>query len=168
MLILGVDPGSRNTGYGVVLKEGNRLQHIVYGEIKPRKEEKFSGTLIEIYERLSGVIGRTKPQAIALENIFYGKNVRSLVMQAQVRGVVILSGAEKYANFRIFSSEIKSCRWLRQSGKRQVQAMVRAILKLLFCLRQTRNALAAAICHANFFKETSLLNDRHDQRQDRL
>ena len=159
MLILGVDPGSRNTGYGVVLKEGNRLQHIVYGEIKPRKEEKFSGTLIEIYERLSGVIGRTKPQAIALENIFYGKNVRSLVMQAQVRGVVILSGAEKNTPIFEYSPlEIKKAVvGYGRAEKRQVQAMVKAILKLpVLPPADAADALAAAICHANFFKETSL------------
>ena len=95
MIILGIDPGSHNTGYGVIIKEGNYLRPVIYGEIKPKKNTRLSSVLTEIHQRLSDVLTETKPQAIALENIFYGKNVRSLIKQAQVRGVTIFAGAEK-------------------------------------------------------------------------
>ncbi len=62
---------------------------------KPKKDSPLSAMLISIYQQLSEVITQTAPQAIALENIFYGKNVRSLIKQAQVRGVVIFAGADK-------------------------------------------------------------------------
>jgi crossover junction endodeoxyribonuclease RuvC len=82
------------TGYGVIDKSGNYLRHIAHGEIKPRKDSLLSEVLTHIYSQLCAVIVETKPQAVALENIFYGKNVRSLIRQAQVRGVVIFTCAD--------------------------------------------------------------------------
>ena len=95
MRILGIDPGSHVTGYGIIEKEGNYLRHVLHGEIKTKKDSLLSTMLISIYQQLSAVITQTAPQAISLENIFYGKNVRSLIKQAQVRGVVIFAGADK-------------------------------------------------------------------------
>jgi crossover junction endodeoxyribonuclease RuvC len=157
--ILGIDPGSHNTGYGVIVKEGNYLKQIIHGEIKPRKSANLSGALIEIYQQLSDVMERTNPQAIALENIFYGKNVRSLIKQAQVRGVAIFSGA--YKDIPIFEyspMEIKKAVvGYGRAEKTQVQVMVKAILKLpILPPADAADALAAAICHANFLKETAL------------
>ena len=86
MRILGIDPGSHVTGYGVIEKEGNNLRHVIHGEVKPPKGSLLSTVLISIYQQLSAVIKETAPDAIAVENIFYGKNVRSLIKQAQVRG----------------------------------------------------------------------------------
>jgi len=155
--ILGIDPGSKNTGYGVILKEGNYLRQIIYGEIKPPKSAKLSAALIDIYERISAVIIQTNPQAIALENIFYGKNVRSLIKQAHVRGVTVLCGADKSIPvFEYSPLEIKKAVvGYGRAEKRQVQAMVKAILKLpVLPPADAADALAAAICHANFSKET--------------
>lgn len=159
MRILGIDPGSHNTGYGVIDKEGNYLKQIIYGEIKPRKGVGLSGVLIEIYRRLAEVIEKEKPEAIALENIFYGKNVRSLIRQAQVRGVAIFSGADR--NIPIFEYsplEIKKAVvGYGRAEKRQVQAMVKAILKLpVLPPADAADALAVAICHANFFKGATM------------
>ena len=98
MRILGIDPGSHVTGYGIIEKKGNYLRHVIHGEIKAKKDSLLSAMLISIYQQLSDVITQTAPQAIALENIFYGKNVRSLIKQAQVRGVVIFAGADKGLN----------------------------------------------------------------------
>ena len=95
MRILGIDPGSHVTGYGVIEKDGNYLRHVIHGEVKPQKDSNLSTILISIHQQISKVITQTAPQAIALENIFYGKNVRSLIKQAQVRGVVIFAGADK-------------------------------------------------------------------------
>ena len=75
MLILGIDPGSHITGYGVIDKKGNYLRHIIHGEVKPRKDSLLSTVLSSIYQRLSEVIVENSPQAIALENIFYGKKI---------------------------------------------------------------------------------------------
>jgi len=157
--ILGIDPGSKNTGYGIIAKEGNYLKQIVYGEIKPGRRAALSGVLIEIYQRLSEVMEREKPQAIALENIFYGKNVRSLIKQAQVRGVAIFSGAAMdIPIFEYTPLEIKKAVvGYGRAEKRQVQAMVKAILKLpALPPADAADALAVAICHANFMKGTTI------------
>lgn len=159
MRILGIDPGSQNTGYGVIVKEGNYLKQIVYGEIKPSRGVALSGALIEIYQRLSEVIKKEKPQAIALENIFYGKNVRSLIKQAQVRGVAIFSGADMDVPiFEYTPLEIKKAVvGYGRAEKRQVQTMVKAILKLpVLPPADAADALAVAICHANFMKGTTV------------
>jgi crossover junction endodeoxyribonuclease RuvC len=153
--ILGIDPGSHVTGYGIIEKEGNYLRHVLHGEIKAKKDSLLSVMLISIYQQLSDVITQTLPQAIALENIFYGKNVRSLIKQAQVRGVVIFAGADKVIPvFEYSPLEVKKAVvGYGRAEKRQVQIMVKAILKLpALPPADAADALATAICHANFLK----------------
>ena len=155
MRILGIDPGSHVTGYGIIEKKRNYLRPVLYGEIKPKKDSPLSATLIYVYQQLSAVISQTAPEAIALENIFYGKNVRSLIKQAQVRGVAIYAGADKNIDvFEYSPLEIKKAVvGYGRAEKRQVQVMVRAILKLPeLPPPDAADALATAICHANFFK----------------
>ena len=159
MLILGIDPGSHITGYGVIDKKGNYLRHIIHGEVKPRKDSLLSTVLSFIYQRLSEVIVENNPQAIALENIFYGKNVRSLIQQAHVRGVIIFAGAGKgIPVFEYSPLEVKKAVvGYGRAEKRQVQIMVKAILKLpVLPPADAADALAVAICHANFLKEQSV------------
>jgi crossover junction endodeoxyribonuclease RuvC len=154
--ILGIDPGSHVTGYGIIEKEGNYLRHVLHGEIKTKKDSLLSTMLISIYQQLSAVITQTAPQAISLENIFYGKNVRSLIKQAQVRGVVIFAGADKgIPVFEYSPLEVKKAVvGYGRAEKRQVQIMVKAILKLpALPPADAADALATAICHANFLKE---------------
>jgi crossover junction endodeoxyribonuclease RuvC len=156
LLILGIDPGSHITGYGIIEKEGNYLRHVIHGEIKSKKDSLLSAMLISIYQQLSAVIEQNAPQAIALENIFYGKNVRSLIKQAQVRGVVIFAGADKgMPVFEYSPLEVKKAVvGYGRAEKRQVQIMVKAILKLpVLPPADAADALATAICHANFLKE---------------
>ena len=156
MRILGIDPGSHVTGYGIIEKKGNYLRHVLHGEIKAKKESPLSIMLISIYQQLSAVIEQNAPQAIALENIFHGKNVRSLIKQAQVRGVVIFAGADKgIPVFEYSPLEVKKAVvGYGRAEKRQVQIMVKAILKLpVLPPADAADALATAICHANFLKE---------------
>ena len=159
MRILGIDPGSHITGYGIIEKEGNHLRHVIHGEIKAKKDSLLSTMLISIYQQLSEVITQTAPQAIALENIFYGKNVRSLIKQAHVRGVIIFAGADKgIPVFEYSPLEVKKAVvGYGRAEKRQVQIMVKAILKLpALPPADAADALAVAICHANFLKEQSV------------
>ena len=156
MLILGIDPGSHITGYGVIDKKGNYLRHILHGEIKLRKDSLLSTVLSSIYQQLSAVIADNAPQAIALENIFYGKNVRSLIKQAHVRGVIIFAGVNSSIPvFEYSPLEVKKAVvGYGRAEKRQVQIMVKAILKLpTLPPADAADALAVAICHANFLKE---------------
>lgn len=156
MRILGIDPGSHVTGYGVIDKSGNYLHHVAHGEIKARKNSLLSEVLMDISRELSAVIAETRPQAVSLENIFYGKNVRSLIRQAHVRGVVIYACADRgIPIFEYSPLEIKKAVvGYGRAEKRQVQMMVKAILKLnALPPADAADALAAAICQANFLKE---------------
>lgn len=159
MRILGIDPGSHVTGYGLIEKESNHFRHVLHGEVKPPKDSLLSAVLSLIFQQLSAVIAETRPQAISLENIFYGKNIRSLIKQGQVRGVVIFAGAaNRVPVFEYSPLEIKKgVVGYGRAEKRQVQIMVKAILKLSSLPpADAADALAAAICHANFLKEQQI------------
>lgn len=155
MRILGIDPGSHITGYGVIEKEGNHLRHVLHGEVKPPKNSLLTFVLNSLYDQLSAVIKETAPDAISVENIFYGKNVRSLIKQAHVRGLVIYTGANlgipvfEYSPLEVKQAVVGYGR----AEKRQVQIMVKAILKLASLPpADAADALAVAVCHANFGK----------------
>jgi crossover junction endodeoxyribonuclease RuvC len=83
--ILGIDPGRRKTGYAVVEKHRRGFFYVMYGEIGLDKHVFLSGSLKAIYERLLEVIGETQPDCMAVEDVFYGKNVKSLIRQSHVR-----------------------------------------------------------------------------------
>jgi crossover junction endodeoxyribonuclease RuvC len=154
--ILGIDPGSHVTGYGVIDKSGNYLRHVTHGEIKARRNSLLSEVLMDIFRELGAVIAENNPQTVSLENIFYGKNVRSLIRQAQVRGVVIYACAARgLPVFEYSPLEVKKAVvGYGRAEKRQVQIMVKAILKLDgLPPADAADALAAAICQANFMKE---------------
>lgn len=153
--VLGIDPGSHVTGYGVVEEAGSGLCCVQYGEIKPVKGVALSSCLQTICGGIQEVIRRTEPEALAIENIFYGKNIRSLIKQGHVRGVAILAGAENGVPVYEYSPlEIKKAVvGYGRAEKGQVQMMVRAILKLSeLPPPDAADALAVAICHIHFKK----------------
>jgi len=161
MIILGIDPGTKTTGYGVVEKgeRGSNLIGIAYGEIRMRKGEPLSACLRKIYDQLIEVITKYAPDVMALEDIFYGKNVKSLIKLAQARGVVIL--AASHSNIPLYEYtplEVKKATvGYGRAEKVQVQHMVRVILSLREALPlDASDALAIAICHSNFSKEVPI------------
>lgn len=156
--VLGIDPGSQVTGYGVVEEAGYGLCCVGYGEIRPLRGVALSSCLQTICGGIREVIGRTEPEALAIENIFYGKNIRSLIKQGHVRGVAILAGAESGVQVYEYSPlEIKKAVvGYGRAEKGQVQMMVRAILKLSeLPPPDAADALAVAICHVHFRKADS-------------
>jgi len=153
--VLGIDPGSHVTGYGVVEEAAHGLCCVTYGEIKPAKGVALSSCLQTLCGGIREVIRRTEPEALAIENIFYGKNIRSLIKQGHVRGVAILSGAESGVLVYEYSPlEIKKAVvGYGRAEKGQVQMMVRAILRLSeLPPPDAADALAVAICHIHFKK----------------
>lgn len=156
MVILGIDPGTKTTGYGVVEKGGGCLLNRAYGDISIKRGQLLSSCLKQIYDRLIGIMKEYEPDVVALEDIFYGKNVKSLVKLAQARGVAILAASHsdiplyEYTPLEVKKAVVGYGR----AEKTQVQHMVKAILSL----KETpppdaSDALAIAICHANFSKE---------------
>jgi crossover junction endodeoxyribonuclease RuvC len=153
--VLGIDPGSHVTGYGVVDKSRHGLRWITHGEIRPVKGALLSCCLQTIYDGLRDAIRQSEPDALAIEDIFYGKNVRSLIRQGHVRGVAILAGIHSSVPIYEYSPlEIKKAVvGYGRAEKGQVQTMVKAILNLLELPPvDAADALAVAICHTNFLK----------------
>jgi crossover junction endodeoxyribonuclease RuvC len=157
--ILGIDPGRRKTGYAVVEKRRNGYFYILYGEIGLDKGATMSGSLNTIYQRLLDVISETRPDCMAVEDVFYGKNVKSLIRQSHVRGVVILAGAHSgMPIFEYSPLEIKKAVvGYGRAEKSQIQMMVKAMLSLTEPPPpDAADAMAVAICHANFLKVESI------------
>ncbi len=159
MRILGIDPGANVTGYGLIEKTRRGCQGIHFGEIKNRKSDSFSSRLDSIYQRLIRIMEDAEPEAVSLEDIFYGKNVKSLIRQGHVRGTIILAAA--HAGIPVYEYtplEVKKAVvGYGMADKNQVQQMVRAILNLpVLPPPDASDALAIAICHANFLKTVPL------------
>ncbi len=153
--VLGIDPGSHVTGYGVVGKTRSGLCHVIHGEIRPAKGAALTSCLQTIYDGIREVIRQSAPEALAIEEIFYGKNVKSLIRQGHVRGVAILAG--KHMGIPVYEYsplEIKKAIvGYGRAEKAQVQMMAKAILKLpALPPPDAADALAVAICHINFLK----------------
>jgi len=152
MRILGIDPGSRVTGYGIIEKGIKGIAGVDYGEIKPRADASLTTALATVYEALSRLIVEMKPDAMAVENIFYGKNVQSLIKLGHIRGVILLAGAQQGIPVYEYSPlEIKKAVvGYGRAEKSQVQTMVKAILQLKEKpTADAADALAVAICHAH-------------------
>ncbi len=153
MRVLGIDPGSRTTGYGVIEMKGSRLSGVVFGEIRATMRTDVGPSfLVQVYRHLLQVIEENAPEAVAVEEIFYGKNVKSLIKQGQARGVAILAGAHSgLPVFEYSPLEIKlAVVGYGRAEKMQVQQMVKVILKLTDLPgTDAADALAVAICHAN-------------------
>ena len=159
MRTLGIDPGSRVTGYGVVEQEGDRIVRVDHGEIRMKNGEPFTRCLSRIFEELTNVIDRTKPDAVALEDIFFGKNVKSLIKQGHVRGVALLAASQSGLPVHEYTPlEVKKAVvGYGRAEKQQVQMMIRTILCLSKTLSEdASDALAVAICHTNTKKEAVL------------
>jgi len=157
--ILGIDPGSHVTGYGVVEKRRSDLVCLTYGEIRPPRGASLTVALAAVYDRLAGLIRESAPDVMAIEDIFFGKNVRSLIRQGQLRGVAILAGTHgglpvyEYSPLEIKKAVVGYGR----AEKGQVQSMVKAILNLSReAPVDASDALAVAICHCHSGKGGTL------------
>lgn len=152
MRILGIDPGSRATGYGLIEKQGNRLRHIDNGVILTGGEAPLSERLGIIYRELGAVITRHAPQVMAVEQIFLARNALSALKLGHARGVALLAGIHhqlpvyEYTALQVKSAVVGYGR----AGKNQIQEMVRILLNLPEVAQEdASDALAVAICHAH-------------------
>jgi len=159
LIVLGIDPGSRITGYGVIEKKRQGIISVTDGEITAKGNEPLSARLKKIYDNLIEIMGVFTPDAVALEDIFYGKNVKSLIKLGHVRGVIILAASHNsIPTFEYTPLEVKKAVvGYGRAEKSQVQKMVKAILNLNEIPSvDTSDALAVAICHINFLKTLSI------------
>lgn len=154
MRILGIDPGSVTTGYGVVDYERGKLSLVDQGAIHTRRGADLPERLEVIHDGLREVIARTHPAAMAVETPFAGHNVKSLIQLAHARGVVLL--AARAAALEVFEYAPRSVKsavvGYGGAEKEQVAKMVRMLLPGCASLKMTADAsdaLAIAICHAH-------------------
>jgi crossover junction endodeoxyribonuclease RuvC len=153
MRVLGIDCGSRVTGYGVIDSDGADCVFVRCGAIRSRPSDPMPERLKSIYGGIIEVIREFQPDAAAFESLFYASNAQSALKLGHVRGVSIFAAAE--ANLSVFEYsplEVKSAvTGYGRAEKPQVQQMVRALLKLPALPEpyDASDALAVAICHVH-------------------
>jgi crossover junction endodeoxyribonuclease RuvC len=148
--VLGIDPGSQRTGFGVLDVTGSRLRYVASGVIRTSQAD-FAARLCEIFRCMQTVVEQYQPQQIAIEKVFVNRNPDSALKLGQARGAAICGTADSNAEvFEYATRQIKQA--VVGSGnaeKAQVQLMMRTLLKLDGPVAvDAADALAAAVCHA--------------------
>ena len=151
MRVLGIDPGLRSTGWGVVLISQGRLQHVANGAIRPNPRHSDADRLIAIYQGLSSVIADTQPDCAAIEDIFVAKSARSALRLGMARGVgIIACGAAQIQVSEISARAVKKALvGTGTASKEQIQDMVARLLQVQAFNADAADALAIAIAASN-------------------
>ena len=151
MRVLGIDPGLRSTGWGVVSISQGRLQHVANGAIRPNPRYSDADRLIAIYQGLSSVIADTQPDRAAIEDIFVAKSARSALRLGMARGVgIIACGATQIQVSEIAARAVKKAIvGTGTASKEQIQDMVARLLKVQAFNADAADALAIAIAASN-------------------
>ncbi len=153
MIILGIDPGTATTGFGLIKKEGNKLYSISYGCIETKPNLAMPDRLNEIFKQTEKIIKKFKPDVMACEELFFFKNVKTVITVAQARGVLMVSGRRnKILVFEYTPLQVKQAlTGYGRAEKMQMQKMVKILLNLDVIPKpdDAADALAIAICHAN-------------------
>jgi crossover junction endodeoxyribonuclease RuvC len=153
MLVLGVDPGSLVTGYGLLEKKGNRMTCVHLGAITSARHVPFYERIHKIYRSMVEIMEHYQPQEMAIEDVFFAKNVKSALKIGHARGAVLVAAVESGVNiFEYTPLEIKkSVVGYGRATKEQVRSMVQVILGLKnHPGLDTSDALATGICHLNW------------------
>ena len=153
MIILGIDPGYAIVGYGVIEYKNNHFTVIDYGAILTDAGTPFNIRLEKIYDGMCDIITRHKPEAMAIEKLFYNNNAKTVIDVSQASGVIMLAAQKNHVPaFEYTPLQVKqSVVGYGRAEKKQVQEMTRRILALEKIPKpdDTADALAMAICHAH-------------------
>ncbi|HEV8131367.1 MAG TPA: crossover junction endodeoxyribonuclease RuvC [Acidobacteriota bacterium] len=153
MIVLGVDPGSRITGYGAVRSNGQHHECLTYGCIRRAAKQTLPQALRQIYDTLNSILSEYRPEAIAVESLFHAVNAKSALVLGQARGIILLCAAvHDIPLYEYTPLEIKKALvGYGRAEKSQLQEMA----KLLLNLKQipephdASDALAVAVCHVH-------------------
>lgn len=164
-LILGIDPGSRVTGYGVIKTRGNRQEYIASGSIKTTAKATLPERLDVIFQGVTRIIDEYEPQELAIERIFMARSAESALKLGQARGVAIVAAVNQ--GLPVFEYEAKKIKQAvvgyGNADKPQIQHMVKTLLGLSKKPQQdAADALAIAICHINTKSNLSRLIEGGD------
>lgn len=151
MLALGIDPGTATTGFGLVREEHDEYVLVDCGVIATSANEPMPRRLLRLHSELSGLISACKPDAVAVEELFFNKNVRTAMSVSQARGVILLAAAQsdipayEYTPLQVKQAVVGYGR----AEKHQVQEMVRLLLGLESPPQpdDAADAVAVALCH---------------------
>jgi crossover junction endodeoxyribonuclease RuvC len=161
--ILGLDPGLRNTGWGVVDASGNRLTYVAHGVVRSSGEDELATRLSQLYQGLLEIIETYVPDEAAVEETFVNKNPASALKLGMARGVVLLAPAQaglavgEYAANRVKKSVVG----VGHADKTQIAMMVQRLLPTCHTVTaDAADALAVAICHAHYRGVKALISSR--------
>lgn len=152
MIIIGIDPGTLVTGYGIIRLSGAKFEVVDYGCIKPPKTYKISDRYLVIFDSINELLEKYRPDCLAVETQYVKNNVQSAIKLGMARGAVVIAAArQKVRIFEYAPSKAKlAVVGTGQASKKQVQGMVQLILNLpeIPEPEDAADALALAICHA--------------------
>jgi crossover junction endodeoxyribonuclease RuvC len=158
MRIIGLDPGLRHTGWGVVAIDGNRLGHVADGAIHPPAAGSLAARLVALFEGLGEVMAAYRPDEAAVEETFLNRNPGSTLKLGAARGVVLLAPALRGIPVAEYSANLikKSVVGAGHADKHQIETMVRMLLPGVVAAADAADALAVAICHAHHLETTRI------------
>jgi crossover junction endodeoxyribonuclease RuvC len=153
MLVLGIDPGTANTGYGLVRGVGSRLHVVAQGMIETAAGVPLERRLADIHQRIGDLLDEHQPEALAIEELYFGANVRTAFAVGQARGVILLAAGQRGVPSRSYTpQQVKGAVCGNgRAAKDQVGRMVARLLGLAAAPTpdHTADALAVAICDLN-------------------
>ncbi len=160
MLVLGIDPGTATTGYGLVKHEGGREIMIRYGVIKTSPSLDMPRRLVKINREYTDLLEEFRPDAVAIEELFHHKNAKTVISVAQSRGVLLMTAAAREIEVAEYTPlQVKQAvTGYGNADKIQVQIMVQKILALDKTPQpdDAADALAIAICHLHSYRLANL------------
>lgn len=164
VIVLGIDPGIAIVGFGVIEKKGHQLRPIQYGSITTKSELRTEMRLKQIYEAMGEILHTYKPNVMAIEKLFFNRNVTTALTVGQARGVIMLASEQcgiplaEYTPLQVKQAVVG----YGAAQKQQVQEMVRTLLKLRERPKpdDVADALAIAICHAHSSQILSALEEK--------
>jgi crossover junction endodeoxyribonuclease RuvC len=149
---MGIDPGSRSLGYGIVETNGYGFRYVTSGRLVPDPKGPLHARLRDIFEGLNDVIGEFSPSEVVVEKVFFAKSARSALSLGQARGVALLAAANAGLEVHEYSALAvkKAVTGYGRAEKSQVQEMVKQVLNIRTALSSDgADALAIALCHIN-------------------
>lgn len=161
--IIGIDPGLRRTGWGVIEAQGARLTYVASGLITSEVDDPLAVRLSALFRGLGSVIAAFTPREAAVEETFVNENAKATLKLGQARGIAMLAPAMAYVPVSEYTPNLikKSVVGAGHADKKQIQMMVRMLLpKAKFDSADEADALAIAICHANHRASPELMARR--------
>jgi crossover junction endodeoxyribonuclease RuvC len=164
MRILGIDPGLATVGYGIVEKKGDLFEAVDFGYISTPADSQISPRLFSIYTNIKLLISRFSPDEMAVEKLFFCKNIRTALQVGEARGAILTAAASHTLPvFEYTPLQVKQAvAGYGRADKKQVQEMVRLLLKLPEIPKpdDTADALAIALCHLQFSRWDRLIRKK--------